>query len=257
MTGTIALASAAPIVAGLAGLTYVTVAPASQFWGPVISRGKAGSNQVALTFDDGPTPGCTDRVLDALAKADAKATFFVVGCNASEHPALLRRIRDEGHLLANHTMRHSHYGVMRTFPYWFREIGQAEDVVRLEARLRMALFRPPMGVKTWHVARAVRELGYTLVTWSRRAMDGLPTTSQRIVDRLGGATDGEILLLHDGVEPHAPHRDRSATIEAIVPLIERLRARGLGPVRLDKLLGLKGYQVPRQSTGEKVRHETA
>ena len=239
--GTIALASA-PIAAGLAGLTYATVAPTCQFWGPVISRGKSGSNRFALTFDDGPTPGTTDRVLDALAAAQTKATFFVVGANADAHPDLLRRIRDEGHLIANHTFRHSHYGVMRTFPYWFREIGQTEDVIKMQTRLRTALFRPPMGVKTWHSARAARELGHNVVTWSRRAMDGLPTTSKRILDRLGGATDGEILLLHDGVEPNAYHRDRSATIEAIVPLIERLRSRGLSPVRLDELLGINGYQ---------------
>jgi peptidoglycan/xylan/chitin deacetylase (PgdA/CDA1 family) len=241
MIGTIALASA-PVVAGLAGLTYATVAPACEFWGPVVSRGKPGSNRVALTFDDGPTPGSTERVLDALRAADAKATFFVIGVNVRAHPQLLRRIHDEGHLIANHSFRHSHYGVMRTFPYWFREIGQTEDVVRSELRLRTALFRPPMGVKTWQTARAARELGHTVVTWSRRAIDGLPTSADRIVARLAGAGDGEILLLHDGVEPHAPHRDRSATVEAIAPLIRSLRARNLTPVRLDELLGLPGYQ---------------
>jgi peptidoglycan/xylan/chitin deacetylase (PgdA/CDA1 family) len=241
MMGTIALASA-PLVAGLAGLTYATVAPACEFWGPVICRAKTGPNRIALTFDDGPTPGSTERALDALREGQATATFFIVGENAARHPDLLRRIHDEGHLIANHTYSHSHYGVMRTLPYWQREIRRTDELVESILGLRPALFRPPMGVKTWHTARAARELGHAVITWSRRAMDGLPTTSQRIVNRLSTAADGEILLLHDGVEPHAPHHDRAATVGAIVPLIEKLRARGLSPARLDELLGIDGYQ---------------
>jgi peptidoglycan/xylan/chitin deacetylase (PgdA/CDA1 family) len=242
MNGAAVTLASVPVVAGLAGLTYATVAPACQLFGPVISRGKVGLKRVALTFDDGPTPGSTDRVLDALRDAGAVATFFVVGLNACARSELIRRIHDEGHLIANHTFRHSHYGVMRTFPYWFREIGQTEDTIRATLQLRTALFRPPMGVKTWHTARAARELGYTVVTWSHRAMDGFPTTSKRIVERFADAGDGDILLLHDGVEPNSRHRDRSATVDAVIPLIESLRARGLTPVRLDELLNVPGYQ---------------
>ena len=240
-TATIAIVST-PIVATIAGFTYATVAPACELWGPVVCRGHAGAGKIALTFDDGPTSGSTERVLDALAKARAAATFFVVGENARKHPDLLRRIHAEGHLVANHTLSHSHYGVMRTLPYWRREIHEADGIIEGILGLRPALFRPPMGVKTWHTARAARELGHTVITWSHRAIDGIPTTSTRIVGRLKDAADGAILLLHDGVEPHAPHHDRSATVGAVIPLIESLRARGLTPVRLDELLAISGYQ---------------
>jgi peptidoglycan/xylan/chitin deacetylase (PgdA/CDA1 family) len=251
MIGTIALA-ATPLAAGLAGVTYATIAPACAFWGPVVCRGPAGSNRVALTFDDGPTPGSTERVLDALREGQAAATFFVVGSNVTKHPDLLRRIHREGHLIANHTLSHSHYGVMRTLPYWTREIRQTDDAIESIVGVRPALFRPPMGVKTWHTARAARELGHTVITWSRRAIDGIPTSAKRIVDRLAGAADGEILLLHDGVEPHALHRDRSATLAAIAPLIQKLRERGLTPVRLDELLSIDGYR-PSQPAGRESR----
>jgi peptidoglycan/xylan/chitin deacetylase (PgdA/CDA1 family) len=239
--------AAAPFASALAGLTYATVAPACRFWGPLISRAGAGaaseSKRIALTFDDGPTAGTTERVLDALGDAGgAKATFFVVGTNAEREPGLLRRIHDEGHLIGNHTYHHSHYGMMRTLPWWKRQIRQTDDLIESIIGVRPALFRPPMGVKTWHTTRAARELGHTIVTWSRRAMDGFPTRSDKIVGRFGDAADGEILLLHDGIEPHSPHRNREATIGAVRPLIESLRGRGLEPVRLDELLELAGYQ---------------
>jgi peptidoglycan/xylan/chitin deacetylase (PgdA/CDA1 family) len=238
---------AATAIAGVgaavvAGLTYATVWPTSTFWGPAIARGPTDTRQIALTFDDGPTPGSTDRVLEILAKTGLKAAFFVVGVNAQRDPELLGRIHEQGHLIANHTFDHSHYTVFGHLRYWKRQIGETDDLVESMIGVRPALFRPPMGVKTWHTARATRELGHTLVTWSRRAMDGFPTRAEQIVRRLSGARAGDILLLHDGVEPHSPHRDRSATIEALPMLIEHLRARELAPVRLDALLGLAPYQ---------------
>lgn len=233
-----AAAIAVPAAAAVAGLTYATVAPACSFWGPVISRVPAADARagVALTFDDGPTPGATDRVLDALRDARASATFFVIGANARRHPDLVRRMRDEGHLVGNHSLSHSHFGVLRTLAYWTREVRACDEILADILGQPPAMFRPPMGIKTWHTTRAAREAGHRLVTWSRRAIDGLPTTPRRILRRLGGATAGEILLLHDGVEPHSPHPDRSATIAAVAPLVESLRSRGLRPVRLDDLL---------------------
>jgi peptidoglycan/xylan/chitin deacetylase (PgdA/CDA1 family) len=200
--------------------------------------------KVALTFDDGPTPGTSDAVLDLLGEMNVKAAFFVVGVNARQHPELLRRIHDEGHLIGNHTLDHSHYTVFGRLKYWKNQIRAADDVVESAVGIRPALFRPPMGVRTWHTARAARELGHTVVTWSRRGVDGFPTRSERIVKRLSSATGGEILLLHDGVEPHSPYRDRTATVAALRPLIDQLRLRGLTPVRLDELIGVPAYQSP-------------
>ena len=107
--------------------------------------------------------------------------------------------------------------------------------------VRPLLFRPPMGVKTWHTDIARRRTGHTTVTWSRRAVDGIPTSAEKILRRFAGAATGEILLLHDGVEPHAPCTDRTATLAAIPRLIEKLRSAGLPPVRLDELLKVKPY----------------
>jgi peptidoglycan/xylan/chitin deacetylase (PgdA/CDA1 family) len=234
---------AAPLaIAALGGFAYATFHPRSMIWGPVISHGPLDANQVALTFDDGPTPGATDRVLDVLAASHVKATFFVVGLNVEKNPDLLRRIRDEGHLAANHSYDHAHFGIMRRTRYWRHELRATDDAIENVLKLRPALFRPPMGMKTWHVTTAARENKQSLITWTRRAVDGLPTTPQRIVSRFKDVKPGDILLLHDGVEPNAPHRDRSATIQSLRPLIDLLKEKNLKPVGLDELLEVKPYQ---------------
>ena len=251
-----ALAIAAPLAATIGGLTYATVAPACSFWGAVTSRGPRGSGKIALTFDDGPTPGATDRVLDVLGEAGVRAAFFVVGANVRRYAGLLRRVHDEGHLIGNHSFSHSHYGVMGMQRYWDDEVRATDETIEAVLGVRPAMFRPPMGIKTWHTTGAARRHGHALVTWSRRAIDGLPTTPQRIVERLGELAAGDIILLHDGVEPHARHTDRSATVEAIAPLLDRIKSRGLSPVRLDELTGLRGYQSRGHTTDSAARAGT-
>src|SRR5689334_1642753 len=107
-----------PFVAEITGLTapaaacgvawavmaaHGTFVPDSTFWGPVISRGSGdGPPQVALTFDDGPTEGSTERILDVLGELDVRATFFVIGRNVQRWPGLVERMDAEGHVVANH-----------------------------------------------------------------------------------------------------------------------------------------------------------
>ena len=197
---------------------------------------------MALTFDDGPTPDATAAVLDALRAVNAPAAFFVIGANADRHPDLLRRIDAEGHLIANHTFDHSRQGLWGRHVYWRRQMEETGDVVMDIVGKRPALFRPPMGYKHWHLMYQARQTGHHVVTWSRRAFDTAPGSSaRRIVRRLVRASDGEVLLLHDGHEPTHP-RSRRATADAVIPLVNQLRDRGFEVVRLDELLGLPGYQ---------------
>src|SRR4051794_1506952 len=87
---------------------YGLINPARRMWGPVISRGCEDEKLpgVALTFDDAPLPGSTDVILDALAVANVRAAFFVIGTHARRWPDLVRRMHDEGHVVGNHTDKH-------------------------------------------------------------------------------------------------------------------------------------------------------
>lgn len=225
------------LAAGVAA--WATFAPQSQLWGRVATRGSSdGPSRVALTFDDGPLPGATDEILDTLAALDVRATFFVIGREAERHPAILRRISDEGHVVGNHSFDHAATGFLRGPCYWRRQLRRTADAIERSVGRRPRFFRPPVGFKTPPILWAAAREGHITVNWTRRAFDGVTTTSQQILDRLvPHAEGGEILALHDGVGPQS-RRDPCATVEAIRPLIDGLRSRGIEPVRLDELLGL-------------------
>ncbi|MEE9403301.1 MAG: polysaccharide deacetylase family protein [Algisphaera sp.] len=234
-------------VLGAAVGLYGIIHPRSSVWGPVVSRvkrrmGQSGPPRVALTFDDGPTAQSTPAVLDALAKAGVSATFFVVGQNIRDHPALLQRAHDEGHLIANHTFSHPRQGLWGRRAYWRRQLDACDDAIFDVIGKRPSFFRPPMGLKHWHMLKEVTYGGQHTVTWSRRARDGnITATPKGLIRRLlKHIRDGDILLLHDGHEPDHPGT-RQHTADAIVSLAKQLRDRGYDIVRLDELLDLPGY----------------
>ena len=235
-----------PVVAagalGALTVAYGAFAPTSSLLCPVISRGSAGGRpRVALTFDDGPHPEATPATLDVLAGVGAKAAFFVTGLNVQRWPDLVRRMDAEGHLVCNHTFAHYYLAGFYRPRHWESQLRRADEAIERVLGKRPALFRPPLGIKTPHLARATRRTGHSVVTWSLRALDGMPTSTERILRRLlPRAQPGDILALHDGLIPPA-RRNLRATIEAIGPLVRGLRERGLEPVALDGLIGLPAY----------------
>lgn len=233
--------AAGSVGAGALTLGYGIFAPGSSLFCPVITR--ADSTDIALTFDDGPWPNSTDPILDHLAAARARATFFVIGEHARRWPELLRRIDAEGHVVANHTATHSYGMCLSGWTGWRDELTRTDDMIERVVGKRPRFFRPPMGFKTWNLARAARDTGHRVVAWSRRALDGVPTTPDRIVHRLEPALPGEILALHDGIAP-CSRRATAATVDALPRLLNAFGARGLRAVGLDTLLGVPAYRVP-------------
>lgn len=227
-------------------LAYGTFVPSSQMWGRTILRGPTGprvARAVALTFDDGPTDGPTDRVLDLLGEAGVRAAFFVIGRNCERWPALVRRMHAEGHLVANHTWDHSHAGWCGGPRYWDEQVRRTSDAIADLVGRQPAMFRPPMGIKTRFTLAAAARHGCATVGWTRRARDGGATTREAILQRVRDrATAGDILLMHDGVEPDHPGRDPGPTLAALPELLMGLRERGLETARLDDLLGVPGYR---------------
>jgi peptidoglycan-N-acetylglucosamine deacetylase len=149
--------------------------------------------KIYLTFDDGPHPEATPFVLDQLKKYGAKATFFCIGKNVAEHPAIYKRIMDEGHAIGNHTQNHLN-GWQTADAEYFENIKQAA------AYIDSNLFRPPYGRITRFQAKQVREkMGLKIIMWSVLSAD----FDERIKPEdcwknvRNSAKNGSIIVFHD------------------------------------------------------------
>ncbi len=221
---------------------YGIAHPAAQFFVPSVTRLPTDANGaagVAFTFDDGPDPTFTPRVLDVLARYGARATFFVVGERAEAHPELVRAIAAGGHVLGSHTQTHAlsfHAAGVRNAR---DEVRRGADAIARIVGRRPRLFRPPQGVRTPFLRDALRGLRgddvVTCVTWTARGLDATSTRSDAIVARLEPHVEhGAILALHDGAGLHGT-TDRTPTIEALERLLVVAKARGLRCVTLAAL----------------------
>jgi len=189
-------------------------------WGIPLTAWRATPGTVALTFDDGPHPRWTPMVLDALALARVKATFFLVGQRAAEHPDLVRRMAAEGHVIGNHGWSHAtlpRLGGRRLG----EELDRCQEVLGRLTGTAPGLLRPPYGRRDPRVWRAARRLGLTPVMWSLDSLDWLRRDPLRLRRRLERVRSGHIVLMHDG------QADASHTVDALGHLLLALQRRGI------------------------------
>ena len=213
--------------------------PRSTLLGPNVTRlpePNARRGEVAITFDDGPDPEVTPRVLDLLDAHGARATFFCIATAAQRHPEVCREIVRRGHAIENHSHVHT-----AKFPFlglggFRREIGAAQAMLAELAGRPPRFFRAPAGLRNPLLDPVLHELGLTLASWTRRGYDTRDTDPQRVHDRLArGLAAGDILLLHDG------HCARAAgggavTLEVLPRLLETLARLELKPVTLHQAI---------------------
>ena len=203
----------------------VTVAPAQE---PAPSPVPPNCyNCVAITYDDGPVPGSTERLLDILKRKGVHATFFVVGRNANANPQVLRRIRDEGHTIGNHSFSHPDLA-RQSDGAIAAQLDDTDAALQKQAGLDPHWLRPPYGSHNPRVASAAGARGMALAVWDVDTADwqhrNPATTCKRAVD---GAREGSIILMHDIHQP---------TVDAAECVIDGLRAKGLNPVGLDEMI---------------------
>jgi peptidoglycan-N-acetylglucosamine deacetylase len=182
----------------------------------------AGPRSVALTFDDGPDPVDTPKLLDLLREKDVKATFFVVGKRADQYPEIVRRAWAEGHLIANHTWSHRNLFCFLTPSRLRAEIERGTQSVGRICGYRPRLFRSPVGMRHALLGPYLKDAGLEYISWTIRTRDTLTSNSgvlaRRIVSQAAG---GDIILLHDRL-PRGAH----VMLEALPGVIDELRARG-------------------------------
>jgi peptidoglycan/xylan/chitin deacetylase (PgdA/CDA1 family)/GT2 family glycosyltransferase len=220
---------------------YHGVSPRSRFYGKVWSNGNRNRPKISLTFDDGPNEPYTSQVLSILEQYGIKATFFVIGKNVSRYPDTCRRIAEAGNVIGNHSYCHHRSLSLRRSSTVTRDIKLAHQAIRECTGFEPSLFRPPYGFRTPWLMRAVRHLGYTVVTWDNMMGDWKANRSSEeivhtIVQRV---KPGSVIVLHDGRNSR-PSYDRSQMIQALPFLIEALSERGFDFVTIPELLGLQG-----------------
>lgn len=162
------------------------------------SNKSTAENKIALTFDDGPHPEFTPKVLDLLKEYNAKATFFCIGQHIEKHPELFKRIIAEGHSVGNHTYSHSKsFGFFNTQKV-VEELNKTIDVVKKLAGKQMNLYRPAFGVTNPMIEKAVRDLNVISIGWNVRSLDTTSRDETSVLNRVTSKiTEGDVVLLHD------------------------------------------------------------
>jgi peptidoglycan/xylan/chitin deacetylase (PgdA/CDA1 family) len=211
------------LVIGTAGLF-----PRCGWLGPNMTHlpaAAAGTRRVALTFDDGPDPLVTPRVLDLLDQAGQLATFFCIGRRAEAQPDLVAEIRRRGHGIENHSYSHPNGFALQGPRSMAREIARAQEAIERSGGGRPQFFRAPAGIQNPWLASVLIDADLSLVSWTRRGFDTVSRSAPRIAARLigRGLRDGDVLLLHDRMP---------IVLEALPRVLDDMERRGLRSVAL-------------------------
>jgi len=231
--------AAAAVVVNHLVLTGAGLWPRSALLGPNVSRlppAAAARREIAITLDDGPDAEVTPAVLDLLAAAGVRATFFCIAERARAQPALVRRIVAAGHSVQNHSRHHRHDFSLLGPRGFEREIGAAQALLADISGVQPHCFRAPAGLRNPLLDPVLHRLGLHLVSWTRRGYDTRDADPQRVLGRLTrGLAAGDLLLLHDGHTCRGAG-SRPVVLEVLPLLLARCRAAGLRPVTLSDAL---------------------
>jgi peptidoglycan/xylan/chitin deacetylase (PgdA/CDA1 family) len=199
----------------------------------VLRKGEVG-NKIALTFDDGPDPVYTPRILDILAQWGVSATFFMVAENARRYPDVVQQIVARGHEVGSHGMHHS--------PFWFLspkrsrlEIQESLATLQDLTGIPVRCFRPPWGMSNLVTHYWMRKAAQKVVLWSLDSLDWFFMTPAKVIIKKVSrwVRPGAIILFHDGP---GVRRNAAALAEALPQLLESMLERGLVPVTVSELM---------------------
>ena len=218
-------------------LSSAVLWPTGQLLGPNLTRlpqAAVERGEVVLTFDDGPDPEVTPRVLDLLDQYQVRASFFCIGAKAAAYPNLLKEILRRGHSVENHSYHHSPY-----FPFYGitrlrREVQNAQTTIAGITGRAPVFFRAPAGFRSPFLDFVLARCGLHYVSWTRRGFDGVRCDPALVLRRLTrNLAAGDVLLLHDNAPARA---DEPAVLTVLPALLQQLAAQGLKAVSLPAAL---------------------
>ena len=216
-------------------LVWASTDVGSNIYVKAYCKGAVNDKCITLTFDDGPNAKNTTKVLDVLKRHNIRATFFLIGKNVKENPALASRIVDEGHIVANHTYSHDAMFPMGSKQKIEHDIMACSEAIYSATGCRPRLFRPPFGVTTPGIGKAVKALNMSTIGWSIRSYDTMqrPTRESVVKGIIKKLRPGAIILLHDRCD---------GAEELLEMLIRECTQRGYRFVALDEMLNIRSYE---------------
>lgn len=201
----------------------------------VTSIHKGKKKSVALTFDDGPHPENTPRILDILNQKGVKATFFLVGKNAEKYPDLVRRIDEEGHTVANHSFSHNYLIAFFSTKRLKNDLMHCNDVIYRILNKKPQFFRPPFGVTNPRYNTVLKELRLQSIGWSLRSFDTRAKNKYQLIQNvISKLQKRDIVLLHDPLP---------VTADALEDLIEHCRSKNIDILPLPLLINKEPYEI--------------
>ena len=190
-------------------------------------------NYISITFDDGPHPEFTPKVLSLLKEYNAKATFFLIGKNAEMHPNFVQQILNEGHTVGNHSYSHSKNFGFFSAEKVAAELRQTNSILKKITGKEVKLFRPPFGVTNPNIKHALKKTGHLSIGWNKRSFDTTNLSEKRILRRItSNLKKGDIILLHDS---------SAKTVAVLEQLLLTLQPQKLQSVPVDRLLEIEAY----------------
>lgn len=196
-----------------------------------VNKGKKKS--IALTFDDGPDPDFTPRILDILEEKDIKATFFVIGKKAEKYPDLLRRIHEEGHTIGNHSYSHHYLIALFSTARLTKDLERCNAFIDQTIGKRPAYFRPPFGVTNPRYSAAINNCRLSSIGWSLRSMDTRKASKYALIETvISKLKKGDIILLHDRL---------AVTAEALPDIIEHIHTKKMTIEPLSVVINKEAY----------------
>lgn len=188
---------------------------------------------IALTFDDGPSEN-TLKVLEVLKRKNVKASFFCIGHKIDEHPEIFKQIIKDGHSVGNHSYSHEIPSGFFGAKKWEAEIRKCDQSVLYHSGLKMNLFRPPFGVTTPKLKKALKNTGHVSIGWSKRPYDTVIANENLLFRKLvRGLKKGDVVLLHDTM-PHS--------VKLLERLLLFLREHDFETITLESLFKIDAYR---------------
>jgi peptidoglycan/xylan/chitin deacetylase (PgdA/CDA1 family) len=230
------------VAAGIAACGAVS--PYSELFGPTL-RHTDSSRKIALTFDDGPNPAVTPKLLDLFERYSVRGTFFLIGKFARACPALAKEIHARGHLVGNHTDTHANL-IWQTSRGIRSELSRCQDAIASATGTEPPRWmRPPYGYRNPLLHMEIRRAGIQgVVMWSKICWDWRPQPPQRLIERLSsvsreGRKQGDIVVMHDG-DHRALGGDRMHVVAALEHWLPRWRDAGMEFVTMESSSAVDG-----------------